>query len=232
MQRNFARALELVLKHEGGWSDHPADPGGATMKGVTLQNFRRYIKKDGTKADLRRITNAQVAEVYRRFYWDAVRGDELPDGVDYAVFDFGVNSGPKRAIRYLQTVVGVVPDGDFGPMTMEAIHRRSAGAIIDQLCANRLTFLRGLKTWKTFGKGWERRVTDVRVQARRMAAQPPAESVKPVPAPTQPETPQRAPAAPGGGSAGILALILAALAAAGAYLANLPCEWLGIFCGG
>ena len=88
MDRNFARALALVLKSEGGWSDNPADPGGATMKGVTLANFRRYVKADATKADLKQISDAQVATVYRRFYWDAVLGAELPDGVDYAVFDF------------------------------------------------------------------------------------------------------------------------------------------------
>ncbi|WP_306663780.1 MULTISPECIES: glycosyl hydrolase 108 family protein [Mesorhizobium] len=97
MDRNFARALALVLKSEGLWSDNPADPGGATMKGVTLANFRRYVKADATKADLRKITDAQVSTVYRRFYWDATAGAQLPGGVDYAVFDFAVNSGPARA---------------------------------------------------------------------------------------------------------------------------------------
>ena len=107
MDRNFARALSLVLKSEGGWSDNPADPGGATMKGVTLANFRRYVQADGTKDDLRHITDAQLATVYRKFYWDAVAGDDLPDGVDYATMDFGVNSGPGRAAKYLQAAVGV-----------------------------------------------------------------------------------------------------------------------------
>ncbi|RUZ50722.1 glycosyl hydrolase 108 family protein, partial [Mesorhizobium sp. M7A.F.Ca.US.007.01.1.1] len=91
MDRNFARALALVLKSEGLWVDNPADPGGATMKGVTLTNFRRYVKADATKADLRKITDAQVATVYRRFYWDATAGAQLPSGVDYAVFGFAVN---------------------------------------------------------------------------------------------------------------------------------------------
>ncbi len=110
MDRNFARALALVLKSEGGWSDNPADPGGATMKGVTLANFRRYVKADASKADLKKIGDDQVATVYRRFYWDAVLGAELPDGVDYAVFDFAVNSGPGRAVKYLQATVGVSQD--------------------------------------------------------------------------------------------------------------------------
>jgi lysozyme family protein len=231
MKRNFDAALKLVLTHEGGWADHPADPGGATMKGVTLENFRRYVKKDGTKADLRKITNAQIAEVYRRYYWDAVRGDDLPDGVDYAVFDFGVNSGPSRAVRYLQTVVGVTPDGEFGPLTMEAVGRKSAGAIIDQLCANRMTFLQGLNTWKTFGKGWKRRVDDVRVQARKMAAAKPVEPAKPVPAPSPAPVPQSPPAAKPGHKRSVLTFVAAAVVATAAYLVNLPCEWLGLFCG-
>lgn len=107
MDRNFQRALSLVLKSEGGWSDNPADPGGATMKGVTLANFRRYVMANATKADLRKISDEQIATVYRRFYWDAVAGAELPDGVDYAVFDFAVNSGPGRAAKNLQAACGV-----------------------------------------------------------------------------------------------------------------------------
>lgn len=106
MDRNFQRALSLVLKSEGGWSDHPKDPGGATMKGVTLANFRRYVQSDATKDDLRKITDDQVATVYRRFYWDAVAGAELPDGIDYATFDYAVNSGPGRAAKALQAVAG------------------------------------------------------------------------------------------------------------------------------
>ncbi|RUY74008.1 glycoside hydrolase family 108 protein, partial [Mesorhizobium sp. M7A.F.Ca.CA.001.10.2.1] len=129
--RNFAHALALVLKSEGLWSDNPADPGGATMKGVTLTNFRRYVKADATKADLRKISDAQVATVYRRFYWDAVAGAELPDGVDYAVFDFAVNSGPGRAAKYLQAVVGVTQDGRIGPATIAAANGKPAGVVID-----------------------------------------------------------------------------------------------------
>jgi lysozyme family protein len=111
MNRNFQRALALVLKHEGGYVDHPKDPGGATNKGVTIATFRRYVKKDGTKDDLRRISDADVARIYKRHYWDAVRGDDLPDGLDYATFDFAVNSGTGRAPKYLQRVLGVAQDG-------------------------------------------------------------------------------------------------------------------------
>ena len=179
MERNFQRSLSLVLKHEGGWSDHPDDPGGATMKGVTLANFRRYVKPSATKADLRNITDDQLATVYRRFYWDAVAGSELPDGVDYAVFDFAVNSGPNRAAKYLQAVVGAPQDGRIGPATLKAVRAKMLATVIHDLCDKRMAFLKGLKTWKTFGKGWSRRVTDVRSEALKMTA-PQSTTPKPI----------------------------------------------------
>jgi lysozyme family protein len=194
MDRNFTRALSLVLKHEGGWSDHPADPGGATMKGVTLANFRRYVEPNATKDDLRRITDAQVASVYRRFYWDAVHGAELPDGVDYAVFDFAVNSGPGRAIKYLQGVVGVVQDGRIGPATLAAVRAKPHAAVIHDLCDRRMAFLRGLKTFVTFGKGWSSRVAGVRSEALKMAAPNTGEGITSKPQQSQgwqqPQTPR------------------------------------------
>ncbi|RUW22145.1 MULTISPECIES: glycosyl hydrolase 108 family protein [unclassified Mesorhizobium] len=201
MDRNFQRALSLVLKSEGAWSDNPADPGGATMKGVTLANFRRYVKADATKADLKKITDAQLATVYRRFYWDAVAGAELPDGLDYAVFDFAVNSGPGRAAKYLQAAcgVGVVQDGRIGPATLAAVRAKPAGVVIDTLCDARLSFLKRLPTWPTFGKGWQSRVVAVRIQAMMMAtpapAQPPAPApvTPPAPSPTAPAYEERNP---------------------------------------
>ncbi|TPK57767.1 hypothetical protein FJ546_25950 [Mesorhizobium sp. B2-4-19] len=208
MDRNFARALALVLKSEGGWSDNPADPGGATMKGVTLANFRRYVKADAGKADLKKIGDDQVATVYRRFYWDAVLGAELPDGVDYAVFDFAVNSGPGRAAKYLQASVGVSQDGRIGPATLAAVKTKPAGVVIDQLCDARLAFLRRLPTWATFGRGWSDRVRSVRAQALLMSApatapasiQPamPAPVPQPVKPPLAAETPAGNAPVPGG----------------------------------
>lgn len=193
MDRNFARALALVLKSEGGWSDNPADPGGATMKGITLANFRRYIDPKGTKDDLRHITDAQLAACYRKFYWDAVAGDALPDGVDYAVFDFAVNSGPGRAARYLQQLVGVSPDGVIGPATIAAVNKQPAGVTIDRLCDARLAFLQRLSTWSDFGKGWSARVASVRKDALLMTSQgQPAPQAAPpaaVPAPKPPVAP-------------------------------------------
>lgn len=169
MRRNFARSLSLVLKHEGGWADHPKDPGGATMKGVTISTFRRYVKADGTKADLRNITDAQIQAVYRKQYWDAVRGDELPDGIDYAVFDYAVNSGPTRAIKHLQEVAGVAVDGKLGPATLAAVSALNRAALINALCDRRMKFLKGLETWATFKKGWSARVSGVRSEALAMA---------------------------------------------------------------
>jgi len=183
MDRNFARALTLVLKHEGGWSDHPADPGGATMKGVTLANFRRYVKPDAGKDDLRGITDAQLATVYRRFYWDAVHGAELPDGVDYAVFDFAVNSGPGRAAKQLQGVVGVVQDGRIGPATLNATRAMMRATVINDLCDRRMAFLRRLATWPNFGKGWTARVSAVRAAALKLAQPNAPDTAPPSPAP-------------------------------------------------
>jgi lysozyme family protein len=172
MDRNFNACLKRVLVHEGGWSDHPKDPGGATMKGVTLANFRRYVKPNATKDELRKITDEQLATVYRRFYWDAVSGAELPDGIDYAVFDFAVNSGPKRAAEYLQVVVGATKDGKIGPATIKAVKAKLPAGVINKLCDDRMAFLKRLKTWTTFGKGWTARVKAVRSEALEMSARP------------------------------------------------------------
>jgi lysozyme family protein len=169
MKENFDRALRLVLVHEGGFSDHPRDPGGATMKGVTLNTFRRHFGSDKTVDDLRNITQEQLGQVYRSGYWDKCKGDELASGVDYAVFDSAVNSGPGRAARWLQAAVGAKPDGAIGPNTLGQVATHEPPAIIDELCDNRLTFLRGLDTFSTFGRGWTRRVGEVRRHALEMA---------------------------------------------------------------
>lgn len=182
MNRNFSRALELVLKHEGGFVNNPKDPGGATNKGVTIGTFRLYVNPKGTVEDLKRITDAQVATVYERQYWNVVRGGDLPDGVDYAVFDFGVNSGPARGKKYLQACVGVEQDSVIGPATLAAVKAADPVKLIDDLCDRRLAFLKGLNTWETFGKGWANRVEDVRSEAKRMASAVPTSSPGPAPA--------------------------------------------------
>lgn len=154
--------IPRILEHEGGFVNHPRDPGGATNKGITLNTFRSYIKPFGTVDDLRNITTAQAVIVYKRHYWDKVRADELPVGVDYAVADFAVNSGPNRAARYLQAVAGVTQDGVVGPQTIAAARALDPGIVINALCDRRMKFLRGLSTWSTFSRGWSSRVEGVR----------------------------------------------------------------------
>ena len=167
-QGNFPRCLAVTLPHEGGWADHPKDPGGATMKGITLATYRQY-KPGASKAQLRAITDAEVEAIYRKGYWNPVRGDQLPAGVDLATFDYGVNSGPKRAGKALQASVGAAQDGIVGPATVKAASQKNSAATVKAICARRLSFVRGLSTFTTFGKGWSRRIADVEAKGVAMA---------------------------------------------------------------
>ncbi|AYO83646.1 glycoside hydrolase family 108 protein [Methylobacterium brachiatum] len=167
---NFERALALALVHEGGYVDHPADPGGATNLGVTIGTLSDWLGRPATKAEVKALTKATVAPIYRRNYWNAVRGDELPSGIDYCVFDFAVNSGKGRAIPSLQRALSVADDGKLGPLTLAAAASKDAGQTIERICADRLAFLRRLSTWPTFGRGWSARVEGVRAEAMALAA--------------------------------------------------------------
>lgn len=161
MKVNFDKCLSLVLKHEGLWSDHPADPGRATMRGVTQKTWEEWIGRNVTKDELRAITEDDVAPLYKARFWDRVKADDLPSGVDYAVFDAAVNSGPGRAARWLQECVGVTADGAIGPKTLQAVNSYS-GDLQSDYCDKRLKFLQSLPTFPTFGRGWTRRVEDVK----------------------------------------------------------------------
>jgi len=169
MKRNFKKALMHVLVHEGGWADHPRDPGGATMKGVTLATYQRHFGEDKSKDDLRNIADEELEQIYRSGYWSKCRCDELPTGVDYALFDAAVNSGPGRGAKWLQAAVGAKQDGGIGPKTLSRVKEHDPLEVIGVMCDRRLTFLRNLSTWSTFGKGWERRVEGVRDTAITMA---------------------------------------------------------------
>ena len=173
MDRNFSRALDAVLQYEGGFVDHPRDPGGATNLGVTIANFRAYVKPDGTVADLKKLTREQAGVVFRRHYWDEVMGSSLPDGVDLAVFDFAVNSGVGRAARFLQLLVGVTADGKIGPATLKAVAAADKTKLVNDFCDKRQAFLEGLSTFPTFGKGWTSRVKQVRALSLQLAGQEP-----------------------------------------------------------
>lgn len=159
MRGNFARCLAWVLVHEGGYVNHPKDPGGATNRGVIQRTYDAYRRRMGlAKRSVRQITQEEVEVIYRDQYWDAVRGDDLPAGVDYATFDYAVNSGAKRAIKDLQRVVGAKADGWIGQETMAAIQSKPPQTIVVELCERRYRFVRSLRHWKTFGRGWSRRI--------------------------------------------------------------------------
>ena len=160
MKENFEYSLAHVLKHEGGWADHPKDPGGATMKGVTLATYSSWLGRQASKDELRNIPDEHLKTIYKTRYWDAVRGDELPSGVDYVVFDMAVNSGPGRAARMLQAAVGAAPDGAIGPKTLAAVKAQDPDELIVAYQRNRQHFLEALPTFETFGKGWTRRVNE------------------------------------------------------------------------
>ena len=170
----FRICLPRILKHEGGFVNHPKDPGGATNKGITLATYRAWRNEHGLKttiADLKAIPDSDVAAIYAIKYWNVIRGFDIPTGLDYAVFDFAVNSGPYRSATFLQYLSGVNDvDGYIGPLTIGAIYSKlDAGAdlkeIMHQYCDARINFLKSLKHWDTFGKGWTSRVEDVRTQA-------------------------------------------------------------------
>jgi lysozyme family protein len=169
MRDNFDPSLKHVLVHEGGYVNHPKDPGGATNKGVTQDVYNTYrARRKLVPASVKVISDHEVKDIYRTQYWDKIKGDDLPAGVDYCVFDFAVNSGVSRAIKYLQGAVGATPDGIIGPATLAAVKRMDPTRLINEICTRRQAFLEGLSTFKTFGKGWTRRIAGVEATAKGM----------------------------------------------------------------
>ena len=168
MKENYDAALEAVLHHEGGFVNHPSDPGGMTNLGCTKKVWEEWCGHEVDEKNMRELTKSDVAPLYKQKYWDKVKGDDLPSGVDYVVFDCAINSGPGRAAKFLQEVVGATQDGAIGPGTLKAVSGVPATDIIEKYSAARLAFLKALPTWETFGKGWGRRVEEVRVFAQKM----------------------------------------------------------------
>ena len=167
----FPRAFALLKVHEGGYANHPDDPGGATMKGVTQRTYDAHRKRRGQPVrDVREITDHEVEAIYRGQYWNAVRADDLPEGVAYCVFDAAVNSGPGRAARWLQKVIGAKVDGVVGNETIAAARAIPAPDIINAYCDKRLAFMKRLRHWPTFKNGWSRRVAEVREQSVEWAS--------------------------------------------------------------
>jgi lysozyme family protein len=170
MKENFDTALKALLKHEGGYVNHPSDPGGMTNLGVTKRVWEEWVGHEVDEKQMRALTPELVAPLYKKKYWDKVCGDELPTGLDLAVFDLAVNSGPGRAAKMLQKVLGVTQDGAIGPQTIAKALNIDSSKLIADYNAERLAFLQALPTWGTFGKGWGRRVAEVTEQATHMTA--------------------------------------------------------------
>jgi len=170
MQSNWDNSFKLMLKSEGGFVNHPSDPGGMTNLGVTKATWENWVGRESDEAEMRGLTPEKVEPLYKKKYWDAVRGDELPAGISYLLFDFAVNAGAGRSIKTLQTAVGVTPDGGFGPMTMAAVQAVDPVDLIERFSQAKEDFYRSLNTFATFGKGWLNRVADVKVKASAMLA--------------------------------------------------------------
>ena len=154
---NFDTAFHKLLGHEGGFVDHPADPGGATNWGVT----ERVARANGYTGGMRELPVETAKAIYRKDYWTPIRADELPESVRYAVFDAAVNSGNAQAVRWLQRAVGATADGIIGPRTLQAVREASAETVLRKMLAQRLRFMTGLKNWPSFSRGWARRIADL-----------------------------------------------------------------------
>jgi lysozyme family protein len=170
MKHNWDEALRHILKYEGGYVNHPADPGGMTNLGVTKRVWEEWIGKPATEADMRALTPKMVGPLYKTRYWDAVRGDDLPSGIDLCVFDAAVNAGVGRASKFLQQAVGVTADGQIGPKTVEATTAKPADEIVAKFCDLREAHYKSLPTFATFGKGWMRRLASVESEAQTLTA--------------------------------------------------------------
>lgn len=177
---NFAACMAEIFAHEGGFVDHPRDPGGATNMGITIGTLRDWRGGQVTKDDVRSLTKQEAQTIYRARYWNPVRGDDLQHGVDLVTFDPAVNSGVRRGIQWLQRALGVTPDGAIGPVTVRAANDADPVATIKRACAVRMGFLQGLGTWGTFGRGWSRRVARVEAVGVRMAVEAAGAAARPV----------------------------------------------------
>lgn len=166
MQNNFDPCLKLVLESEGGWVNNPSDPGGETNLGVTKAVWEEWTGHE--VKTMKGLTPADVAPMYKAKYWMACYANQLPLGIDYAVFDAAVNMGPGRAVKLLQECIGCVPDGTIGPRTIQLIDQKKPEDVIDAFSNRKTSFYEGLKGFPLFGKGWLKRVEDVKFNAMKM----------------------------------------------------------------
>lgn len=150
----FDEAFDTLLGHEGGYSNHADDPGGETMWGITF----RVARANGYHGPMIDMPQSVAKTIYRKLYWDTVEADRLPEVLRYTVFDAAVNSGPSRAIAWLQRALDVGDDGKLGDITWHALEAADPLKVGILYNAERLDFMTSLPTWKAFGKGWARRI--------------------------------------------------------------------------
>jgi lysozyme family protein len=168
MQSNWQKAFEQMLASEGGYVNHPSDPGGMTNLGVTKRVWEEWVGRESNEKEMRALTPELVAPLYKRKFWDACKCDDLPTGIDYLVFDFAVNAGPGRSAKILQTAVGVPADGGIGPITLAAVNKVDPAELVEKFSQAKEDFYRSLNTFETFGKGWLNRVAAVKIKANTL----------------------------------------------------------------
>jgi lysozyme family protein len=168
MRENFDKCLEMLLEHEGGYVNHPSDPGGMTNLGVTKRVYDEWIGRESTEQEMRDLTPEDVGPIYRKNYWSRLRLDDVGSGIDWALMDFCVNSGPSRPAKALQRAVGAVADGAVGPKTLQLVAEKDPEFVIDYIYTVRQAFYESLRTFDTFGRGWTRRNKETLEQALSM----------------------------------------------------------------
>lgn len=147
----------MLLEHEGGYVNHPKDPGGETNLGITKRTWAKWLGRDINEGEMKELTPEDVAELYKKEYWDRLKCDNLPTGLDFFCFDWGVNSGTGRSAKALQRIISVAQDGAIGPKTLRALEDHNAKEVVDLMHSRRQEFYENLTTFETFGKGWTRR---------------------------------------------------------------------------
>ena len=168
MTGNFKNCLDLVLKSEGGYVNHPSDPGGMTNLGITKRSLEEWLGHDVDEKFMRKLTPEIAAPFYEQKYWRPCYGEVLPRGLDFVVFSMGVNAGPGRSVKLLQQALGCVPDGVIGPRTRELISNSNCATLITKFSEARREYYRALKNFPVFGKGWLARVDREESEALNM----------------------------------------------------------------
>jgi lysozyme family protein len=177
MKETYERAMQQVYADEGGYSNDVGDPGGPTNYGSTIHDARMYWKPDATAYDVRNMPKSVAADIYDKHYATPLHYNDLPAGVDYAVLDYGINSGISRSARVLQGIVEAKQNGIVGPETLKNGHQMDPVKIINSIYDERLRFLKSLRTWPRFGKGWGARCARGRQLALSMAGEEPVKVV-------------------------------------------------------